>query len=79
MLRFYMYCCLCSWMFYFYVAVLEGISRFIHLINAHIVRDLMEVLRSLLAKEGMKSLSSGLQCIVTVFQALVNTQRLHVL
>jgi hypothetical protein len=47
--------------------VLEGLSRFAHLINMDLLTNLLELLKELVSKNTL-SLSSSLHCIVTAFQ-----------
>eukprot|EP01122_Echinamoeba_exundans_P012133 TRINITY_DN5016_c0_g1_i3.p1 TRINITY_DN5016_c0_g1~~TRINITY_DN5016_c0_g1_i3.p1 ORF type:complete len:691 (-),score=154.31 TRINITY_DN5016_c0_g1_i3:2309-4381(-) len=47
--------------------VLEGLSRFAHLINMDLLTNLLELLKDLVSKNKL-SLASSLHCIVTAFQ-----------
>lgn len=49
---------------------LEGLAKFVHLINIDTVVDLLDVLKELLADVGTMPLEASLNCALTAFQAL---------
>lgn len=49
---------------------LEGLAKFVHLINMDTVVDLLDVLKQLLADVGTMPLEASLNCALTAFQAL---------
>ena len=49
--------------------VLQGLSRYAHLINVELVVDLLEVLKNLMANKKL-TFASSLHCLIAAFETL---------